>query len=149
MIKQLLWLALTLAALCLVPSVTQAQHGHHRGQLEHAARRYGAHAPVVVAPPRERAVVVAPPRGRVIVAPPPVLVHLPPPLPQHAFRRPMAPRWRQAVWMEGYWQWNGDQYVWIDGRWVRPRRGYAWVQPRWEERDQGWILIPGRWSPVH
>jgi hypothetical protein len=143
MIKQLLSLALMLAALCVVPSVTEAQRGRTNWNRGNARVMNHERAPVVI-PPRDR-VVVAPPR--VTPAAPPVLVHLPPP-PPRAYHRPMAPRWRQAVWIDGYWRWSGDRYTWIQGRWVRPHRGFAWIQPRWEERDEGWVMVPGRWMRV-
>jgi hypothetical protein len=113
-----------------------AQHGRARGR---------GHGQVVVHAPRPPAiVVVAPrvvraPRGRVIVrvAPPapPVLVAPPPPAPA-------------AVWVEGYWTWNGNAHDWVEGHWEAPRAGRRFRQARWQARRGGWVLVPGGWIRV-
>ena len=49
------------------------------------------------------------------------------------------------VWVNGYWDWRGDNYVWISGRYERQRRGYRWRDRRWEQRDGAWIFVDGGW----
>jgi hypothetical protein len=69
-------------------------------------------------------------------APPPLLVENPPP-----------PPFDGAVWVGGYWVWQGD-WVWAHGHWVgAPRPNYVWVHPYYEHRDGVVIFINGHWSP--
>ena len=70
-------------------------------------------------------------------APPPVRVEV----------RPAKP-FPTAVWISGYWRWNGTRYVWVAGRWVRPRRGYAWVPGHWRHTRHGWRWVPGHWKRI-
>jgi len=101
-------------------------------------------APVVYVPPPPRPVVsvyVEPPISEpapiaVGWAPPPLLVESPPP-----------PPFDGAVWVGGYWVWQGD-WVWAHGHWVGPPRpNYAWVHPYYENRDGVVLFITGHWSP--
>ena len=50
---------------------------------------------------------------------------------------PVAP-FADAVWIGGYWGWQGGRHVWIGGRWDHGRVGYRW-QPH------TWVAIGGRW----
>lgn len=69
-------------------------------------------------------------------APPAMLVETPPPSP-----------FPEAVWVGGYWVWQGN-WVWAHGHWMGPpRRNYAWVHPYYEARDGVVIFIAGHWSP--
>ena len=69
-------------------------------------------------------------------APPPMLVEYPPQSP-----------FDEAVWVGGYWVWEGD-WVWAHGRWVAPPRpDYAWVHPYYENRGGVVLFITGHWSP--
>ncbi|MDE3011986.1 MAG: hypothetical protein KGI67_13965, partial [Pseudomonadota bacterium] len=75
-----------------------------------------------------------PPPIAVAYAPPPMLVEYPPPQP-----------FFQAVWIGGYWVWDGD-WVWAAGRWAPPPRpGYYWVHPYYEHRDTAVVFITGHW----
>jgi hypothetical protein len=103
-----------------------------------------ARAPEVYVPPPPRAVVsvyVEPPLSQpepiaIGWAPPPLLVESPPP-----------PPFDGAVWVGGYWVWQGD-WVWAHGHWVGvPRPNYVWVHPYYEHRDGVVIFINGHWSP--
>ena len=103
-----------------------------------------AEPPPVYAPEPPRAVVsvyVEPPLAEpepiaVGWAPPPMLVESPPP-----------PPFEGAVWVGGYWVWQGD-WVWAHGHWVgAPRPNYVWVQPYYEHRDGVVLFITGHWSP--
>ncbi len=63
-------------------------------------------------------------------------------------RRPHRP-FRDAVWTNGFWEWNGRAYVWQDGAWARPAPGHRWSPYRWEQRRGRWFLVPGGWVPTH
>lgn len=69
-------------------------------------------------------------------APPPMLVEMPAPLPYDG-----------AVWVGGYWVWDGN-WVWAAGHWMAPPRpSYVWVHPYYEHRGEGVIFITGHWNP--
>jgi WXXGXW repeat (2 copies) len=61
--------------------------------------------------------------------------------------RPASP-YAGAVWMPGYWSWNGAQYVWVAGSWVAPRPGYLWVPGHWRGTPYGWRWVRGHWRRV-
>ncbi len=68
-------------------------------------------------------------------APPPMLVEVPPPAPFFG-----------AVWVGGYWVWQGN-WVWAHGHWMGPPRpDYVWVHPYYEHRGDTVIFIDGHWS---
>jgi hypothetical protein len=68
-------------------------------------------------------------------APPPMLVEVPPPTP-----------FPYAVWVGGYWVWQGN-WVWAHGHWMAPPRAqYVWVHPYYEHRGDAVIFINGHWS---
>jgi len=68
-------------------------------------------------------------------APPPMLVEAPPP-----------PPFPYAVWVGGYWVWQGN-WVWAHGQWMAPPRAqYVWVHPYYEHRGGAVIFISGYWS---
>lgn len=84
---------------------------------------------VYVEPPLEQ-----PPPIAVPWAPPPMLVELPPPQP-----------FAEAIWIGGYWVWDGD-WIWAAGRWAPPPRpGYYWIHPYYEHRDTVVVFITGHW----
>jgi len=56
-------------------------------------------------------------------APPAMLVEVPPPAP-----------FGDAVWVGGYWVWQGN-WIWAHGRWLGPPNpGYHGVHPYYEKR---------------
>ena len=68
-------------------------------------------------------------------APPPMLVEVPPQSPFFG-----------AVWVGGYWVWQGN-WVWAHGHWMGPpRQDYVWVHPYYEHRGDAVIFIDGHWS---
>ena len=67
-------------------------------------------------------------------APPPDIVEV----------RPAAP-FGGAVWIGGYWHWNGTRHTWVGGHWSAPRAGYRWESARWERTPRGWVHRPGGW----
>jgi hypothetical protein len=85
---------------------------------------------VYVEPPIDQ-----PPPIAVGWAPPPMLVESPPPAP-----------FAGAVWVGGYWVWQGT-WVWAHGHWMGPPRpNYMWVHPYYEHRDGVVIFVTGHWS---
>lgn len=72
---------------------------------------------------------------RARTAPPPLRVETYGPAPGPGF-----------VWINGYWNWGGNNYVWVPGRWDRgPRPGSRWVDPRWEHRGNSYRFHRGYW----
>jgi hypothetical protein len=54
------------------------------------------------------------------------------------------------VWINGYWNWNGDRHVWVAGRWSASRAGWAWTPDRWQRDDRRghrgqYVLARGHW----
>ncbi len=76
-----------------------------------------------------------PPPVRVAWAPPPMLVETPPPIPYDG-----------AIWIGGYWVWEGN-WVWAHGRWAAPPKpGYGWVNPYYENRHGSVVFVDGFWG---
>lgn len=72
-----------------------------------------------------------------------VVVDTPPP-PPYAEVVPVMP-YPGAVWINGYWGWNGGRHVWVPGYYERPRAGYRYEPHRWENRGGRWHLRIGGW----
>ena len=76
-----------------------------------------------------------PPPIAVAWAPPPMLVEI----------VPLTP-FASAVWVGGYWVWNGN-WVWAHGRWsAPPQPDYGWVNPYYEHRAGRVVFIDGFWA---
>jgi hypothetical protein len=70
-------------------------------------------------------------------APPPAKSEAPPPAPVAS-----------AVWVGGFWQWNGTSWVWIAGSYqLRPPQ-MSWRAPEWRARGSVHVLIPGGWIRI-
>jgi len=68
-------------------------------------------------------------------APPPMLVDVPPPMP-----------FVGAVWVGGYWAWQG-RWVWAAGRWAPPPQpDLVWVHPYYENRGGAVVFVGGHWG---
>ena len=50
-----------------------------------------------------------------------------------------------AIWINGYWGWNGGRHAWVGGRWEQPRPGYIWHPHHWVQHDNRWHLEGGAW----
>jgi hypothetical protein len=50
-----------------------------------------------------------------------------------------------AIWLGGYWGWNGGRHAWVPGRWDHPRAGYTWSPHRWVPYQGRWQLHGGGW----
>jgi len=91
------------------------------------------------------ACVVAPPRHVVYTEPGGVVAEadIAPPAP-YVETVPVMP-FPGAVWIGGYWGWQGGRHVWIGGRWEHPRAGYVWEPHRWVNAGGHWRLMGGGW----
>ncbi len=79
------------------------------------------------------------PGGEVIVA------SVPPPAPYVEVVPP--PPYGGAVWLGGYWGWQGNRHVWVGGRYEAPRPGYTWQPHHWVQHNNQWHLEGGAWRP--
>ena len=50
-----------------------------------------------------------------------------------------------AVWIPGYWQWNGFRHVWVGGHWSAPRAGWVWEPHHWQPTPRGYVWVRGHW----
>jgi len=51
-----------------------------------------------------------------------------------------------AIWIGGYWVWEGD-WIWAHGRWAPPPQpGYGWVNPYYENRGGSVVFVNGFWA---
>jgi hypothetical protein len=50
-----------------------------------------------------------------------------------------------AVWIGGYWHWNGYRHAWVGGHWSAARPGWSWEPHRWEHTPRGWVHVRGHW----
>lgn len=67
------------------------------------------------------------------------------PPPPQAEAPPAAPV-RTAVWITGFWQWNGATWVWVAGSWqLRPAPQMTWRAAEWQPRGAVHVLVPGGW----
>jgi hypothetical protein len=91
----------------------------------------------------------APDPQQVYVPPPPPVQEVvaedgPPPPPEEV--RPQMP-FDGAVWIPGFWHWQGGRHVWVVGRWSPQPQGYRWQDQRWEHRKDGkWHEHWGHWD---
>ena len=99
----------------------------------------------VIAPYPRRVVYAEPvPANGASYEQPGVVVDVAPPAP-YVEVVPVIP-YPGAIWIGGYWGWNGGRHQWVPGRWDRPRPGYnyrphAWVNQggRWHSHGGGWV----------
>lgn len=51
-----------------------------------------------------------------------------------------------AVWIPGYWVYNGASYIWTAGHWeVPPANCHTYVAPYWAYQNGGYVFVPGYW----
>lgn len=51
-----------------------------------------------------------------------------------------------AVWIPGYWVYNGSSYIWTAGHWeVPPANCHTYVAPYWTYQGGGYVFVPGYW----
>lgn len=74
-----------------------------------------------------------------VVTPPP-----PPPTPQETIPAQPAPN---AVWVAGYWLYDGRSYTWMAGHWeTPPPMAKTYVPAHYENRDGQTVYVPGYWQ---
>lgn len=76
-----------------------------------------------------------------------VVDQVPPPPPSQVTEVVAAPPAPGAIWIPGYWAFNGQGYVWLGGRWeIPPPNCRAYVAPYWAHRRHGgYVYIRGYW----
>jgi hypothetical protein len=80
----------------------------------------------------ERALARVPPPE---VPPPPAVADVVPPAP--------APN---ALWIPGYWTYDGARYTWVAAHWeMPPPNAHAYVVAHWEDRGSAYAFIPSYW----
>lgn len=70
-------------------------------------------------------------------------VDTPPPPPQEEYIG--APPYPGAVYVNGYWAWEGNRHVWRRGYWDRGRPGRVYYPNRWEQRGNRYVFRRGGW----
>ncbi|MBS0663189.1 MAG: glycine zipper 2TM domain-containing protein [Verrucomicrobia bacterium] len=52
-----------------------------------------------------------------------------------------------AVWIPGYWDYNGSGYTWSAGHWeIPPANAQSYVSAHWENRGGTFFFIRGAWQ---
>ncbi|MCP3139141.1 hypothetical protein [Pyxidicoccus xibeiensis] len=51
-----------------------------------------------------------------------------------------------AVWVNGHWFWDGDEWRYNPGTWIAPMAGYRFINGYWEQDSQGWRWVSGGWA---
>ncbi len=70
----------------------------------------------------------------------------PPPAPQPVAETVPASPNPNAVWIPGYWDFNGTGYAWVSGRWeIPPADVHQYVSPHWEDRSGTYVFVRGYW----
>jgi hypothetical protein len=69
-----------------------------------------------------------------------------PPTPQTADVVGPAPS-PDALWIPGYWDYDGSGYSWIRGHWeIPPQNSRSYVAAHWENRSNGYVFVRGYWD---
>ena len=70
----------------------------------------------------------------------------PPPAPANA-SVPTAPPAPNALWIPGYWSFDGYRYTWAAPHWeVPPANAHSYVAAHWESRPDGYVFVQGYWE---
>jgi YXWGXW repeat-containing protein len=72
------------------------------------------------------------------------------------FPPPALPQYEQpvlaedgAIWVPGYWDYNGDGYSWVPGSWEQPPEvGLLWTPGYWGFDNGGYVWNAGYWGPT-
>lgn len=54
----------------------------------------------------------------------------------------------EAIWVSGFWLWQGHRYVWSPGCWHTVRTDYVWVPASYNWTPHGFIFVGGYWDYV-
>ncbi|MGZ6143609.1 MAG: hypothetical protein ACXWLM_09730 [Myxococcales bacterium] len=81
-----------------------------------------------------------PPQAMIPYQPPPPSMEdeftmQPPPPPVGEYQPPMP--FGNAIWIPGYWHWNGMRFAWVAGRWSAHPPYYVWEPHRWVRSPDG------------
>jgi hypothetical protein len=75
-----------------------------------------------------------------------VTVESVPPPPPQPYELQTAQPTASAVWVVGFYDWNGYQYNWVPGHWeIPPPNAVAFVRPHWRYRGGTYVYIRGYW----
>jgi|TARA_B100001113_G_C20561216_1_gene384816 hypothetical protein len=55
---------------------------------------------------------------------------------------------RSAIWIEGQWKVENNQYIWVSGHWEAKKFGYVFVNGTWTKGPQGWVWTEGYWQQI-
>ena len=51
-----------------------------------------------------------------------------------------------AIWIPGYWDYNGSGYTWSAGHWeIPPPNSQSYVSAHWENRSGTFVFVRGAW----
>lgn len=50
------------------------------------------------------------------------------------------------VYVNGYWDWNGDDWSWAPGQWVESQPGWEYVPPAYYDYGDGCLYVHGHWQ---
>ncbi|MBL9203768.1 MAG: YXWGXW repeat-containing protein [Opitutaceae bacterium] len=68
----------------------------------------------------------------------------PPPQGGDVMTAPPAPN---AIWVPGYWSWDGRGYSWLKGRWeIPPPATSTYVAAHWEQRGGAYVFVQPYWQ---
>jgi len=69
-----------------------------------------------------------------------------PDLPQTPEPVPMAPS-PTALWIPGFWDFNGHSYIWTPGHWEAPPVNmHSYVTAHWERQGEAFYWMPSYWQ---
>ncbi|MDB6168642.1 MAG: 17 kDa surface antigen, partial [Verrucomicrobia bacterium] len=52
-----------------------------------------------------------------------------------------------ALWIPGYWDYDGSGYNWMRGHWeIPPQNSRSYVAAHWENRNDGYVFVRGYWN---
>ena len=55
---------------------------------------------------------------------------------------------RSAIWIDGQWKVENNQYIWVSGHWEAKKIGYVFVNGTWTKDSQGWVWTDGYWKQI-
>lgn len=54
----------------------------------------------------------------------------------------------EAIWVSGFWVWQGHRYIWSPGCWHTVRPDYVWVPASYIWTPHGYLFVGGYWDYV-